>query len=173
MNILVVCGSAPCLEEDIKDFKGFYTTDKQIGCDLMAAGLDAFKCPLPWKYVASGHTEDLSSIKAYAGLRKQTGYKLIHYQKHIGVDIVVPLDVWEGGSSALLGVMAGIKLGYNKIVLCGVPLQGANPGHPGADYSMFQGRWTEIVSVLCNYVRSMSGWTRQLLGYPTAEWLNE
>jgi hypothetical protein len=138
----------------------------------MAAGMDAFKRPLPWKYVASGHYEDLSFIRAYVDLHKLKDYKLIHYEKHVGVDIVMPLDMWEGGSSALLGVLAGIKLGYHKIVLCGCPMEGANPGHPGADYSMFQGKWTESVSVLCNYVRSMSGFTLKLLGNPDEVWLN-
>src|SRR5664280_2396480 len=128
MNILVVCGTAPCLEEDINKLKSFYTTDKQIGCDLMAAGLDAFKRPVPWSFVASGHFEDLHLIKAYAVLHKLKDYKVIHYQPQIGVNIIVPLVLWEGGSSALLGVMAALGLGYKKIVLCGVPLVGDNPG---------------------------------------------
>jgi hypothetical protein len=71
-----------------------------------------------------------------------------------------------------MGVMSAMTLGYRKIVLCGVPLEGPNPGHPGADYSMFQGKWTESVSVLCNYVRSMSGFTLKLLGNPDEVWLN-
>jgi hypothetical protein len=162
--VLIIVGSAPCAIEDILNFSTLGNDE----CDFMAVGMDAFKSP-----VASGHTEDLSSIKAYAGLRKQKGYELIHYQPLKGVDIVVPLDMWEGGSSALMGVMAALKLGYNKIVLCGVPLEGPNPGHPGADYSMFQGKWTESVSVLCHYVRSMSGFTKGLLGEPTKEWLND
>ena len=173
MNILIVCGTAPCLEEDINNLRMIVTDGKQLGCDLMAAGIDAFKRPVPWKYVASGHFEDLSLIKDYAGLHKLKGYELIHYQPQVGVDIVVPLDMWEGGSSALLGVMAGIKEGYKKIVLCGCPMEGANPGHPGADYSMFQGKWTESVPVLCNYVRSMSGFTMKLLGSATEEWLRD
>jgi len=170
MNTLVILGTAPCIEEDITNLSAM---TKEGDCDLMAAGLDSFKRPVPWKYVASGHYEDLSLINSYAGLHGLKGYKLIHYQLRVGVDIVVSLDVWEGGSSALLGVIAGIREGYKKIVLCGCPMEGANPGHPGADYSMFQGKWTESVSLLCNYVRSMSGFTMKLLGAPTEEWLNE
>jgi hypothetical protein len=171
MNLLIVCGSAPCLQEDINKLKSFFTTANQIPCDLMAIGLDAFKQPVPWKYVATGHFEDLPFIKAYAGLHKQKAYKLIHYQRQVGVDIVEPRETWEGGSSALLGVMAAIKLGYTKIVLCGCPMQGANPGHPGADYSMFQSKWEEKKDELLLTVRSMSGFTRVLLGMPTEEWL--
>jgi hypothetical protein len=170
MNVLVVCGTAPCFNEDIKNLS---ILCKEGSCDFMAAGIDAFKRPLPWKYVASGHIEDLSLIKTYAGLHEVKGYKLIHYQPLNGVDIVMQLDMWEGGSSALLGVLAGIKEGYEKIVLCGCPMEGANPGHPGADYSMFQNKWTETVGILGNYVRSMSGFTMQLLGKPTKWWLNE
>jgi hypothetical protein len=137
----------------------------------MAAGIDAFKFPLPWKYAATGHYEDLPDIRAYAKDHKIKGYKLIHYEPSPGVDIVVPRETWEGGSSALMGVMAGIKEGYKKIVLCGCPMEGPNPGHPGADYSMFQGKWTESVSILHQYVRSMSGFTMRLLGKPEAWWL--
>ena len=173
MNILIVCGSAPCLEEDINKLKSFYTTDTQIGCDLMAAGMDAFKRPVPWKYVASGHFEDLSLIQSYAGLHDLKGYKLIHYQPQVGVDIIEPLEAWEGGSSALLGVFAALGLGYKKIVLCGCPMEGPNPGHPGADYSMFQERWIKEHLALVPYVRSMSGFTKELLGSPDEEWLRD
>jgi hypothetical protein len=169
MNTLVIMGTAPCLDEDIKNLAEI---TKGGDCDLMAAGMDAFKRPVPWKYVASGHYEDLPFIKAYAGLHKIKGYKLIHYQLQVGVDIIIPLDMWERGSSALLGVMAARKEGYLKIVLCGCPMEGPNPGHKGADYSMFQGRWTESVSVLHPYVRSMSGFTKKLLSAPDEEWLN-
>jgi hypothetical protein len=71
------------------------------------------------------------------------------------------------GSSALLGVKIALRLGYRKIILAGVPL---NEGH----YAHFQIGWTWIADLLkCCPVRSMSGFTRELLGAPTEEWLND
>jgi len=172
MDILILCGTAPFIDFDIVKLKSMFNKDDKVNGHLMAVGLDAFKRPVPWKYVVTGHFEDFEFISKYAGLHKQKDYLLIHQQPQVGVDIVIPLEEWEGGSSALMGVMAGLRIGYKKIVLCGCPMEGANPNHPGADYSMFQSKWVEKREELFN-VRSMSGFTADLLGEPTREWLLE
>lgn len=159
--VLLVVGSAPCAEEDILNFSLLWKDT----CNFMAVGKDAAKLPCTWLYGVTGHSEDISELRRYCPI-------IIHQEPRPSVDITHPLSAWEGGSSALMGVMSAMTLGYRKIVLCGVPLEGPNPGHPGADYSMFQGKWTENVSVLCNYVRSMSGFTLKLLGNPDEVWLN-
>lgn len=169
MKLLVVCGSAPCLKEDLETLGELYRGK----VDFMAVGLDVAMRPVAWKYIATGHFEDIQFIHQYAALHNLKGYKLIHHNKQLGVDIIEPLENWVGGSSALLGVVAALKLGYNKIVLCGCPMAGPNPGHPGADYSMFQDRWVKEAVGISPHVRSMSGFTKDLLGSPEGEWLNE
>jgi hypothetical protein len=172
MKLLLVAGSAPCLQEDALRFKGLATEDMKGECHLMCIGLDAFKKNFqPWTYVVTGHFEDIFFIKEYAKLQHRNGFKIIHQSVNQDVKIAVPLDQWNGGSSALMGVIAGLGLGYNKIVLCGCPMEGPNPGHPGADYSMFQEKWIKEYLKLIPMVKSMSGFTKDLLGEPTAEWL--
>lgn len=172
MKLLLVAGSAPCLQEDALRFKGLATEDMKGECHLMCIGLDAFKANFqPWTYVATGHFEDIYWIKAYGKMRKQENFKIVYQSPNPDVQVIVPLDQWEGGSSALMGALAGIQLGYDKIVLCGCPMEGPNPGHAGADYKMFQERWIKEYLKLIPTVKSMSGFTKDLLGEPTKEWM--
>jgi hypothetical protein len=168
--LLFVIGSAPCCKEDLDRLKAMFPEDQKVSADLMAIGLDVFKNPAPWAYVASGEIGDITFIQEYKKLHGQRGCKVISYEPFPGVDIVLNRIFWEGGSSALLGCLAGIRRGYEKIVLIGCPMQGANPNHPGADYSMFQAKWIEEKGQLSK-VRSMSGFTMELLGEPTKEWM--
>jgi hypothetical protein len=86
----------------------------------------------------------------------------------------------RGGTSTLLAVMIGLGIGYDRIVLCGAPLDGK--GHfydpPGRDMTpeftqdFVKNEWTDCRdSFFKGRVRSMSGWTRELLGEPDEAWL--
>lgn len=77
------------------------------------------------------------------------------------------------GSSGLLAVWVAFEVGCERVVLCGVPMDGQ--GHffdprPWADAERYAKAWEERRHALTD-VRSMSGWTRSLLGAPTREWL--
>ncbi len=80
-----------------------------------------------------------------------------------------------GGSSGLLAVSTAIYLGATSIVLCGIPIdfdQGHyySPKVPWHDAKSYRKQWEDNKGRLAN-VRSMSGWTSELLGTPTLEWL--
>ena len=67
----------------------------------------------------------------------------------------------------MLALKVGLRLGYRKIILAGVAI---NEGH----YAHFQVGWKWIVDLLkCCPVRSMGGFTADLLGMPTEGWLND
>lgn len=84
----------------------------------------------------------------------------------------------RAGTSSLFAVAVGIALGYSRIVLAGVPLD--DKGHfydpPGLVFKCFgstsvRNQWQTAQEVFFkNRVRSLSGWTRELLGEPTDEW---
>jgi hypothetical protein len=80
-----------------------------------------------------------------------------------------------GGSSGLFAVSVAVAAGAERVVLCGVPLD-AQPHfddpRPWTAALLYRHAWTIRRSVLRVFVRSCSGWTRELLGPPTAEWLN-
>ena len=168
MNLIIV-GAAPCVFDDLLEVMNFVNG---FDYDLMAIGLDAV-CNVPnrIKYMTTYHPEDIFPAKER---REKFGgnidYKVISHLAEPGVDIIEPLPDLAG-SSALLGVFAARNLGYSKIILCGCPMQGINANTHA--YETFQPGWTAQFPKICNYVRSMSGWTRTLLGEPTEEWLNE
>jgi len=66
----------------------------------------------------------------------------------------------------MLGVEAGMGMRYQKIILAGCPLAAKTR------YDEFHRGWQIRFETIKNYVRSMSGWTKELLGSPTEEWLN-
>lgn len=83
----------------------------------------------------------------------------------------------HGGSSGLMAVMVALALSYDKIVLCGVPIEGAQAHFliPEAEWQgaeRYQRAWQRLVPVMADRVRSMSGWTARLLGQPDDVWLN-
>lgn len=170
---LIIIGSAPCAMEDflscLAHAESFRTFAAEF--DVMAIGLDAVAIVnWPLEYVATNHVEDIPAIRrrreAFQG---NTDYKLVSYKHGPGVDIVQPLGP-VSGSSAILGALAGITMGYDRIVLCGCPLTGNAP--EGNPYEAFRPGWTEVYEAIKDNVRSMSGWTRELLGAPNKRWLN-
>ena len=98
------------------------------------------------------------------------------------VDGEIPWDTSEimwHGSSALFGVLCCIAMGYQKIVLAGAPLDGK--GHwyytdiPGPKWTgeTYQAWFEFAAAKKAEMVKSMSGYTAQLLGKPSKKWLNE
>jgi len=162
---LIILGSAPCLMDDLDAMPWICLYD------YMAIGLDAVdRYPAGLKYVATFHPAEITDIRkrreVYGG---NTDYKVISHEPQ-NTDIVIE-DWWKpSGSSALLGVQAAIRLGYDRIILCGCPLQGKDR-HGGDYHTMFSKGWNDRIKEIKDHVRSMSGWTRELLGVPTEEWI--
>jgi hypothetical protein len=88
-----------------------------------------------------------------------------------------------GGSSSLFAVRIALELGYERVVLAGVPLVGHTTicdadgsekvDEPSAaGFGVYRGGWQKVHGEIAGHVRSMSGWTRETFGAPTAEWLN-
>lgn len=81
------------------------------------------------------------------------------------------------GSSGLFAAKVALEdLGYDRAVLCGIPLE-KEAGRlddvhfwPGA--TIFQVGFKEALPRINHRLCSMSGWTMHLLGKPTANWLN-
>lgn len=82
----------------------------------------------------------------------------------------------ESGSSGLFALkVALLDLGFDKAVLCGVPM--TSVGAHFFDARQWDGAkshkqgWREALSQIESRARSMSGWTRDILGEPTAHWI--
>jgi len=161
-KILVIVGSADTAEKDIKKFNSL-----GVEYDRMMIGIDAYGLgDLPAKYFATYHPADLIKLKV------RPFVVISHLQYRDMVDIIKPIDLLKekSGSSAMLGVLVGIDEGYDKIVLCGCPMIGKNKND--YSYSNFHKGWYQNYNHIKDKVRSMSGWTKELLGMPDMEWLN-
>lgn len=168
---LICVGSAPCAEDDLKAVNSI----KGICPDYLAIGLDsAEKWVGKYKYFVSYEPFDLPM---FANRRKNRGlnsdFVTFAQEPFEGIDYVYPEladdnpdKLGYSGSSALLAVKIGLRLGYRKIILTGVQL---NEGR----YVKFQRGWTFVQDMIRDTVRSQNGFVKDLLGCPTQEWLNE
>jgi len=159
-NILIITGAAPCVRDDIENLPL-----NDFEADYMAIGMDAVdKYLWPINFMATYHAEDIPKAKEIReAMGGNTNYKVISHNPGDGIDIVEPY-VGPTGSSALCGALAGIRMGYRKIILCGCPLLEKK-------YVVFQAGWKAKEKQVMGIVKSLSGWTREFLGAPTKEWL--
>lgn len=82
----------------------------------------------------------------------------------------------NGGSSGKLAVDVCLEgLNADRVVLCGCPLERSaryDDSTAWTEAEVYRAAWLEEHDRLKDRVRSMSGWTQELLGAPTPEWLN-
>lgn len=92
-----------------------------------------------------------------------------------GIDRVTT-DVERFGTSSLYAVRIALhRLGYQRVILAGVPFEDGQPYVGGAAIPRpligHRTAWRQARPEMADRVRSLSGWTRSLLGAPTPAWL--
>lgn len=91
-----------------------------------------------------------------------------------GVHYMFP-EQTKSGSSGLFGAkFALLDLGFDRVVFCGVPMTPTphfwdRKQQPWRAAEDFRTQWMTLAPAHLNRMRSMSGWTRQLLGAPEIE----
>ncbi len=173
-RILIITGSAPCVTDDLAVLIRDVLIPADVDADYMAIGLDAVdKHKSRIEYVATFHPVDIPGIHER---RRASGgnedFQIISHWRTPGVDILVP-DFWKPtGSSSLLGVQAALTImDYQRVILCGCPLDGKNAD--GSSYATFREGWKKRGKEVKGRVKSMSGWTLEFLGAATIEWIGE
>ena len=81
-------------------------------------------------------------------------------------------DCWRGkgkasGSSGLFACQIALDKGYDKIILCGVPMNGDKNlfrGKAWADFVGYRQTWLDKLHLIEEKVVSQGGWTAELLG---------
>lgn len=106
------------------------------------------------------------------------GLRVFAHSAGPGVTDIVPWSEGWQGTSALYAVEIALKLGAEKIVLAGVPMD-EGPHYYDTDLGISAlGEWLDLYRsgwrcarpTIQGIVKSMSGWTRTVLGAPTKEW---
>lgn len=178
MKRCVVLGTAPCMWDDLRR--------TPAGLDVVAVNRAG------WLY--------LEPIALWVSIHGAGNLAHIEKRRELGADMNFDAygnfanneesgDVirWNrpngGGSSSLFATRIALELGYERVVLAGVPLEGQATlvdadgtefvEEPSAlGFGVYRRGWEKARDEIGEHVRSMSGWTRETFGEPTAEWLN-
>jgi hypothetical protein len=131
-----------------------------------------------WCTLHSAPCPDWIGITAALRQRRELGRNRPQIWGHVSKERYVGVDrttVDWFGSTGLLAVKVLIEEGFDRIVLAGVPMS-SEGGHfyddkPWSGCDRYRVAWTVHKGEIAPFTRSMSGWTQELLGAPTPEWL--
>lgn len=118
------------------------------------------------KFLATWHPEEVPALRQRRLLAGgNDDYEVVSQFDHVESfgGRCVPVRI-SGGSSGLYAALAGLALGYDRVVVAGVDLQGEG-------YQQFQRGWLFSYEVIKDTVRAVSGYPKELLGPPSPEWL--
>ena len=160
----LVLGGGLCVWKDAEAALALFEPDAVIAINDMIP-----RWPGPIDYACSLHDDKIARWKASRPGNKL--YQVWSRKRSKGIDRVT--NDW-GGSSGLYACKILMQEGFDRIVLAGVPMVPAEKNvarnqvwNAAKSYRKAWERHAEIKQ----FVRSISGWTKDLLGYPTPEWL--
>lgn len=181
----MVCGDAACIWSDLEAFG----CRSDLGCGQIAKDSWEFLTINKMVEVFPGHIEHAYShsagaLQSFVAARRHeyrsefVGPRYTH-SLHQGTDCQWN---WSGhGTSGLGAILTAVALGYDRVVLCGVPLNdGPHNGEPHWRRTSFESseakanektgiddHWKRAIDVAFDgKVKSMSGRTAQWLGNP-------
>jgi hypothetical protein len=181
-KLLVILGGASCVW---KDYKEAQTILRNQHVSLLAINDVIVHINEDFDYAATLHPE---KVQDWINQRKARNLsppkKVFSFREYYEAVTDVTDYRWNGtdgayssGSSGLFSIKVGIELGYNKIVLCGIPMD-QKLGHffdenAWEQADLYKRAWLLNKENLMDKVRSMSGWTREMLGFPTSDWIEK
>lgn len=184
LKTLLVCGSGRSLFPDLQALGVNSDADLQR-FDVLAVN-DVILALKDAKHFASYHEEKIESWLMlreceYHHSKHRPNKRMLKTHSHRPGPLVDKVHTgFEGaGSSSFFAVQVGLAEGYERIILCGVPMDNSGrwyepPWRVAHDYKVTDGWdcWKKMHAVgKLAKVRSMSGCTRELLGSPPEDWL--
>lgn len=176
MSTAIVIGGANSAWSDLDAARKLCTFDHVVCVNHAGIHYDG-----PVSAWASYHVELLWRMwipaRASAGNPTAESYWTAMYRgRRLGPRVPLKMRTLEGagGSSGLLGARVGAALA-DRVVLCGIPMDASyehydKPG-PWKECDKYRRYWEEKLPEIGGKVRSMGGWSAELLGKPDAEWL--
>ena len=177
MTVALVLGGAACVWDDVRAFEAFGITPAiMVACNDVLVSWEG-----PLTAVCSLHPDKLDGWlrkRAKAGLPEP---------EYAFAD-VMKADAWgfdstpyrfagqaSTGSSGLFALKVALEdLGASRAVLCGIPMDAQAHFYGGGPWSgnrTHRAGWQQALPAIKGRARSMSGWTKEILGAPTPEWL--
>lgn len=183
MNVALVLGSARGVFDEVEAALSLGAFDDVVACNDIAT-----RWPGPLAAVASKHPDRWPgwlAARAAAGFPAPARVFAHLEAQPSFADLGAVTDFTEyrfdgqdgTGSSGLFALkVALVDLGFDRAVLCGIPLSEAaghiSNGPVWQEAVHYRSAWTQAAPQISDRARSMSGWTRDLLGAPTREWFD-
>ncbi len=181
MNRALVLGGGSCLWTDTRALSGLIGGGRWPWT-VLAVNDAGWAYRFTIHHWVTLHGEKLPTWKA---MREQAGYSMDFEtwggtwrtgrdeSKLEAIDRTVPVDLV--GSSGMHAVEVALHLGADRVVVAGIPMDGG--GHfwdptPWDSAMMHREPWESAKPIWGDRVRSMSGWTADLLGVPDRGWLD-
>lgn len=168
--MLLVVGKSPAVWDDVEAFLSF-----GVEHDVCCVNHIGTVFPCEFKHWFSYHGVDLANIAD-----KNHG-SILHSVNSCcdpRIKYTWKIHPTGGSSSFLAGRCALMYWGYKRVVFagCGLTNDGYHDKTFGEDSyrykETFLKQWETFFPILKDNIRSMSGNTMALYGYPTLEWLN-
>lgn len=169
-GLLTVVGTAAQVWEDLDRFGQAHTGDILVVNEI--APYFKYCYDLPVNHVATMHPDYMPHWMAITIIKDEN--VLTHANKEGGnCDIVWNLTgVTNSGN---FGALVGVMMGYDPVVMCGIPCDGSPYFYSPPDFvqhmmaretGVSREGWRFLFPYLKGRVFSMSGWTRDNLGEP-------
>lgn len=184
---LLVVGSAPCLFDDLEMAKATRPDAHVMLINEAAGAVEKAE------HMLAGHCDKAQMFLDYR-LKKFPGSRpIIHATHRQDMPDLPCVDYWWheakiGGTSAWKAARIGVGMGYKEIILCGCPMdltgyfnpsdtksfrhecrrvgEPLDDGSPSQLTLRYRREFVRNAQRFGHNVRSMSGWSREILGAP-------
>lgn len=159
--MLIILGGGRCVWDD-------YSHCRSIPHDIMAINDVGMYVPTP---LTHWYSNDAAMLPKWKSCRRYQGAGQLHTNNGAGVGVADGIKVWDipYGNSGINAVLVGLGLGYNEIVVCGIPLDGSGwffspPWEESGYNNNYElDAWMSNIVNFSGRVRSMSGRTKEIL----------
>lgn len=172
--ILIALGGAGCAWDDLKEAQTLCPS-ADVGA-VNEAGRDYSGHLSLW---CSLHAEKMGNWQRQRERKGlNTDYIACSNKAHFDARVdLLTNEVWSGSSGLFLCQVAVIKFGYTHVICCGIPIDERPHYFDKKEWggvSRYRRGWIEAMQQpeLKGKVRSMSGWTRELCGFPDHAFLS-
>jgi hypothetical protein len=175
-EVAVVIGGAECWQRDLEDARELLVGHK-IKYFYINDHIKTFPDP---GIACTLHPDKLNGTVSWLINRRRAGLpepdEIWAHHKHAAVNHDTASRDWSG-SSGLFAVQVALRKGHKKVIACGIPMtiEGSHfQRHINWQSAIgFRNGWMTCRHEIAPYVRSMSGWTREILGFPDKEWIDK
>ena len=167
-RVALVLGSAACVYDDVEEALSLGEFAGIVGCNLIGRYWPGVMTA--WCTLHPAH------IKPWANRRREDGLP-DHEQiyTHEGHPYRFPGQTLPGSSGLFALKVALDDLGFDRAVLCGIPMDPRphfNDEKTWYASMEYQVAWGQAFPYIRERARSMNGWTADLLGRPTEDWIS-